>query len=69
MASPQTKKQGKPSKSEKPFDEMISDLITQRKIQQDALLKIKASVAKRQVADGGKDQTHGQTKQLPNLKQ
>lgn len=68
MASAQTGKQSEPPKSEKPFDELISELITQRKIQQDALLKIKASVAKRQVGSVN-DQANEQPERTPKPKQ
>lgn len=69
MASPQTENQSGSPESEKPFDELISELMTKRKIQQDALLKIKASVAKRQVPDGREDRTDKNPKRNRNPKQ
>jgi hypothetical protein len=47
MNPSKTKKEDK-APSEKPFDELLHELISKRKTQQEALLKIKASVARKQ---------------------
>lgn len=54
-------------KQEKPFEELISDLITRRKLQAEALEKIRASVEKRQ-SEGSNVDDNALTKKPKKLK-
>ena len=47
MVLPEKERENDAANSEKAFDEKISDLIMQRKLQQEALAKIKTSVEKK----------------------